>query len=174
MPKENWKPIKGYKGYYEVSDLGRVRSLDRRVPDKRNGSKFCKGRIIRPGAKQDYLPYSLINLCRNGVSTVTYAHTLVLEAFVGPRPEGMQACHYDGDAANNRLTNLRWDTQQANQQDSIRHGTHAGRNYKRLTDQQKSEILHRKANGERSLLIADAVGCTRSTVDRTWRLSTVC
>jgi hypothetical protein len=53
-----------------------------------------------------------------------FVHQLVLEAFVGPCPEGMVACHDpDRDPANNRLSNLRWDTQKANIADAVRHGT---------------------------------------------------
>lgn len=51
-------------------------------------------------------------------------HHIVLEAFVGPCPEGMEGCHNDGDPTNNRVDNLRWDTRKANREDSIRHGTH--------------------------------------------------
>lgn len=51
-------------------------------------------------------------------------HRLVLEAFVGPCPDGLQACHGDGDKCNNRLSNLRWDTPKANMDDMKRHGTY--------------------------------------------------
>ncbi len=51
-------------------------------------------------------------------------HILVLEAFVGPRPLGLEGCHDDGDPANNRLTNLRWDTPSSNAVDRVRHGHH--------------------------------------------------
>lgn len=50
-------------------------------------------------------------------------HRLVLEAFLGPCPELMEGCHNDGDASNNRLENLRWDTKKNNHADKIRHGT---------------------------------------------------
>jgi HNH endonuclease len=55
--------------------------------------------------------------------TTRTVHTLVLQAFVGPCPAGMEACHYDGDKANNKLGNLRWDTKRANELDAIRHRT---------------------------------------------------
>jgi hypothetical protein len=50
-------------------------------------------------------------------------HQAVLLAFIGPRPEGMQGCHGDGNPRNNRLDNLRWDTREANEMDKLRHGT---------------------------------------------------
>lgn len=57
--------------------------------------------------------------------TTRYVHALVLEAFVGPCPDGMECCHNDGDATNNKLTNLRWDTPKANSEDARKHGTMA-------------------------------------------------
>jgi hypothetical protein len=179
---EIWKPIAGWEGFYEVSTHGRVCSLDRVVPDSRNGQKRVKGRILKPSAGTPYLPYAIVTLHRGGrrgtpgsVIEMPYVHTLVLETFVGPRPEGMQACHDpDRDGMNNRLDNLRWDTPKANQQDSIRHGTHAQGKGKSLTPDQKADVLARKADGESSLSIAADIGCCRSTVDRAWRLATLC
>nr|WP_232111245.1 HNH endonuclease signature motif containing protein [Nocardia wallacei] len=52
------------------------------------------------------------------------AHSLVAEAFIGPRPEGLQVCHNDGDPTNNMLANLRYDTPSENQTDIVRHGKH--------------------------------------------------
>jgi hypothetical protein len=58
-----------------------------------------------------------------GRGCMRYVHRLVLEAFIGPCPHGMEACHWDGRPENNQLSNLRWDTDLANQADSARHGT---------------------------------------------------
>src|SRR5262245_33311629 len=61
---------------------------------------------------------------RPGEPQRTYrVHQLALEAFVGPRPEGCECCHNDGDHTNNALSNLRWDTAKANAADQARHGT---------------------------------------------------
>jgi hypothetical protein len=79
-------------------------------------------------------------------------HALVLTAFVGPRPDGMEACHNpDPDRANNRLDNLRWDTPQSNMEDIVSHGTRAkgdrvGR--ARMTDEKVIEMRTRYASGE--------------------------
>lgn len=59
----------------------------------------------------------------NIANSIRYVHHLVLLAFVGPCPDGMECCHWDGNGANNALSNLRWDTHQANAQDRVRHGT---------------------------------------------------
>jgi len=63
-------------------------------------------------------------LCKEGRQYMTAVHVMVLNAFIGPCPAGMEACHWDGNPANNTLDNLRWDTASANVTDSIRHGTH--------------------------------------------------
>lgn len=120
MTTETWKDIAGFEGYYQVSDQGRVRSLDRTIPHKRFGTVNRKGRIIAPGSNP--AGYVIYGLKREGKTKGRTAHTLVLEAFVGPRPEGKEACHNDGDRKNNRLENLRWDTNSENKMDIQRHG----------------------------------------------------
>jgi hypothetical protein len=57
------------------------------------------------------------------IGKARYVHHLVLETFVGPRPNGMECCHCDGDASNNHLSNLRWDTKASNESDKVLHGT---------------------------------------------------
>ena len=93
---------------------------------------------------------------------------LVLEAFVGPCPEGMEACHFpDRDTRNNRLENLRWDTPRSNQADRKIHGTsNAGeRNGSaRLTEAQVTEIRRRREDGEPVLLLAQEFGVAQVTV----------
>jgi hypothetical protein len=64
-----------------------------------------------------------VNLHQGGKKVRRYIHHLVLDAFVCPRPPVLICCHYDGDPANNRLANLRWDTHQSNMDDMLRHGT---------------------------------------------------
>lgn len=94
---------------------------------------------------------------------------LVLEAFVGPCPPGMEACHFpDRNPSNNRLENLRWDTAEANQADRRFHGTsNAGeRNGSaRLTEAQVIEIRRRKGAGESSLVLSREFGVARVTIN---------
>lgn len=110
---ERWLPVLGFEGLYFVSDLGRVRS------ERRYRAAGC---IMTPGtAGKGYLK---VTLCRRGEKYVhRYVHELVLEAFVGPRPQGMEAAHNNGRRDDNRLTNLRWDTRAGNFADKIAHGT---------------------------------------------------
>ncbi len=103
---ENWKSITDYPNY-EVSDRGRVRS--------------SRG-VLAPWLDSNGRP--TVRLYRQGVPREFRVHGLVLTAFIGPRPTGLEACHGDGDSANNALSNLRWDTRSSNQIDSVRHETH--------------------------------------------------
>lgn len=85
-------------------------------------------------------------------------HRLVLEAFVGPCPPGMECCHWDGNPSNNHLSNLRWDTQAANKEDQRRHGTlgrPAGEDsaVSRLTEELVREIMR--------LRMQEGLGCRR-------------
>lgn len=119
---EEWRPVVGYEGLYEVSNLGRVRSLDRHVAMRWPGHRqMIRGRIKRlhESAPTGYLA---TGLARDGQKVTKRVHLLVLEAFVGPRPDGMEACHNNGDMHDNRASNLRWDTKRANAQDVLRHG----------------------------------------------------
>jgi hypothetical protein len=113
---EKWKDVPGHEGAYQVSDCGRVRSLDRWIV-RPSGRVFCRGKLLRP------VPTARGNL-KVTIGTKQYAvHTLVMLAFVGPRPDNMEVCHNDGDKHYNALTNLRYDTHAGNEADKLRHGT---------------------------------------------------
>lgn len=117
LMKESWQPVPGYTGLYEVSDQGRVRSLDRQVTQQnRWGSSTTyqlKGRLLRPGTQKNGRLY--VNLSKNNLSWVVTIHKLVALAFIGPRPEDMEIDHVNGDFLDNRLCNLEYVTHQVNQ-----------------------------------------------------------
>lgn len=120
---EEWRPVVGFEGYYSVSNLGRVRSEDRTFTDKRGVFRRRRGVILRTPPNQD--GYPKMSLCKDGRRKDGLVHQEVLNAFVGPRPDPKsEGCHNDGDPANNRLENLRWDTMTNNQRDRVKHGTH--------------------------------------------------
>ena len=122
---EQWKPIVGYEGLYEVSDQGRVRSLDRWLSCRDGQRQWHRGRVLKQFSNGNgYQGVSLSNLCNGYNPKRLYVHSLVLESFVGPRPNGHQAAHNDGDRSNNRLSNLRWATVSDNLADKLDHGTH--------------------------------------------------
>ncbi len=112
---EKWKVVPGFPDY-EVSTLGRLRSIRRRRGVK---LRVAKGWVVR---KPGYPMAIKVGLRRDGRTFEFRLHRLILMTFVGPCPKGMEACHNDGNPLNNRLENLRWDTHSANMQDCIRHG----------------------------------------------------
>lgn len=123
MPRnrsERWAstPVEGY----EVSSMGRVRSLDRVVHDIGKGgtprARNMTGRVLAP--QVDGNGYFRLSLGRKNRWLL---HRLVWVSFVGDIPKGMQVCHNDGDPSNNGLENLRIDTPKGNASDRPSHGT---------------------------------------------------
>jgi hypothetical protein len=101
---EQWRNIPGHEGAYQVSDRGRVRSFLR---------GHSNGRLLRPGRMASgHVSVVLGRQC--GSRTV---HSLVMEAFVGPRPAGLEVRHLDGNPSNNLLSNLEYATRSRNMQD---------------------------------------------------------
>lgn len=112
------RPVLGFPGY-EVGDDGSVwsrrpRNGKGRMPE--GWKKLVANRYDRSG-------HVKVTLRRDGKSFNVTIHSIVLEAFVGIRPAGMCGCHNDGNPANNRVNNLRWDTHASNMADRERHGT---------------------------------------------------
>lgn len=132
--KEKWKPItcRPAGTYYQVSNLGHVRNL---------------AHILKPfwvsnnGLRQGALCVNLGKFKRAKVSH------LVLEEFVGPRPPGCIALHWDDDPTNNRATNLRWGTYSDNSRDAVRNGRHG--QAKRDTCSEGHEFDAMRSNGKR-------------------------
>lgn len=119
---ERWLPIPGYEGHYEVSDHGRVRSLDRVTPGKDGANRPFRGRLLKP-RPQRFGHLKVVLYSGKGQKRQRYVHQLVLEAFVGKRPDGAITCHNNGDPSDNRVENLRWGTHSENTTDRISHGT---------------------------------------------------
>jgi len=173
---EIWKPVVDWPEY-EVSNLGRVRSLPRNI---RNRIK--PGRILKPEIKRYKTGRPVaccVALARGRSHTkATRIHRMVLAAFVGPCPDGMQGCHNDGNPLNNSLENLRWDTRESNRNDMIRHGTYvpppkfSGLNhpFAKLTPEMLERIRsfkHTRYDGLAQKL-ADEFGLNPMTIRRVW------
>lgn len=154
---ETWKPVVGFEGLYEVSDLGRVRGLDRIDGQGRN----WPGRILRTQYRAN--GYACLRL--SGCSVLV--HHLVLTAFCGSRPEGCEGAHQDGDQRNCRLSNLKWKTPKANGADRIRHGTSgkgAANACAKLTDDKVLAI--RAATGTTRRELAVQYDVTETAIDK--------
>jgi hypothetical protein len=111
---EKWRPVVGYKGLYEVSSHGRVRTLG-------GGKARTHGRILR--ATLGTTGYPRVSLSADNVARTRKVHRLVAEAFLGAPPPGSYVLHYDGNPQNNRVENLRYGDAKQNLDDAIRHGT---------------------------------------------------
>lgn len=117
---EQWKPVVGYEGLYEVSDHGRVRSVDRWVAQTGRKDRWFPGVLLKQ--MDDRKRYKWVNLNRGGAPKVGKVHRMVAEAFIGAPPEGNVLCHNDGNVQNNAVGNLRWGTPRENSHDMIRMG----------------------------------------------------
>lgn len=129
MMKDEWREVPGFQ-LYEVSRDGRIRTRShtyQRV--SRKGRIYLvewKGRELHAYMKRSLSgrpSTAVVNLRRGGNTHTKRVARAVLEAFVGPCPEEMEACHNDGNPANNVLENLRWDTHIGNCVDMAKHGT---------------------------------------------------
>lgn len=128
---ENWKDIKGYEGLYQISDLGRVKSLERDV--------YCQNGIVRHieekilASSLDGGGYPLVHLCKNRKSKTILVHRLVAEAFI-PNPENNpQVNHKDENPLNNFVENLEWCT--------ARYNTNFGTRNERMIQNRRSYKL---------------------------------
>ena len=117
---EIWKDIPNYEGYYQVSNLGRVKSLDRIITYSNGKEVYTKGKIIKQ-SKDSHNRLRLI-LNKNGKKKNYFVHSLVALAFIGERPKDYVVAHCDGNNKNNDLSNLRYDTVRENSIDVFRHG----------------------------------------------------
>lgn len=118
---ETWLPVVDWEGFYEVSCHGRVRSIDRKIIRSDGQTRHFKGKMLSPGTNRH--GYPVVVLSRPGELRTAKVHRLVLHAFKGESPQGMEACHNNGDRSDARLANLRWDTPSNNQLDRSAHGT---------------------------------------------------
>lgn len=103
---ENWRAIEGYLGYYEVSNLGRVRSLPRSLRRTDGVLVRRRGKILSLATTPD--GYRQVLLSKHGIKELKVVHVLVLIAFVGPRPPGAVGCHGDNGPADDSVENLQW------------------------------------------------------------------
>lgn len=110
--REEWKDIPGHEGAYQVSNLGRVRSLDRKVNSPK-GMRLSRGKILKP--YDNGRGYKMVNLrSGGGKREIAYVHRLVADSFV-PNPHGLDVVdHIDHNRANNMADNLEWVTQKEN------------------------------------------------------------
>jgi hypothetical protein len=166
--QEIWRRVPGFRTY-SVSNMGRVCSLDHMIWGVRQKSHVLRsGRILRQSKQLG--GYSTVNLSKKGHRITRLVHQLVLEAFIGPRPEGMQARHLDGCPTNNRLDNLVWGTsEQNNGEDKKKHGTLllGEKNHQaKLTIDDVREIRKQRGQGVKLKALAASYGVSESMISK--------
>jgi hypothetical protein len=117
LPGERWKDIKGFEGYYQASNLGRVKSLDRIVPHPRIGSQFVLGRILTQSVHENGnlktgtpMIYLQVSLSREGQMFYLNTRRIIYATFVKPinyEKDGKYVINIDNDGYNNRVSNLK-------------------------------------------------------------------
>jgi hypothetical protein len=157
---ERWLPIKGFGGFYEISDFGNVRSYARSGRQfLRNGSR---GRCATPKnlkPKKNPCGYRIVSLgSGKGIAKTCLIHRLVLEAFIGPSPKGFVCAHLNGDPWDARLANLKWVTYAENDSHKDLHGTR----FTKLTALSVKEIRSSQQIGTRELSLK--YGVSMSTI----------
>lgn len=157
MPRERWKKVVGAEGRYEVSDRGRVRSVSHRVLCSHGAHRISPGKLLSPG-RMNRFGHVTVHLGRKPGQGSKCVHALVLEAFVGPRPKGFDACHKNGNGGDNRLCNLRWASRSENNRDITKH------NRRKLSHSQADEIRLRREKGEKGSDLARKFGVSQSTI----------
>lgn len=118
---EEWKPVVGHENEYEVSNLGRVKSLERKVRLVTHGvetKRTVPERVLKPGCMNRF-GHCSVAIGRGNTRTV---HSLVAEAFIGPRPEKFDVAHLNGDGGDNRAENLAYVSRAENNHHMVHHG----------------------------------------------------
>ena len=147
---EKWVSVHDWP-FYEVSSKGRVRSTDKVVrANAHGGTRTIKGKIrtLQLNPRNGYVYCSLRD---SGRSKNLRVHRLVLEAFVGPCPDGMEALHIDGNKLDNSVENLRWGTHSENMLDKVAHGKdhNASKTHCINGHEYNEENTHYRKNGTR-------------------------
>jgi hypothetical protein len=164
MDEEIWAPIAGYEDLYEVSNMGRFRSLPRIRRAKCGKTAFNKGKILAP-QRSVAGGYLRVALSKDGKVKDEFAHRIVAKAFL-QNPEGKPAVnHDDGDKTNNKVSNLEWSTHKENMDHAVETGLHKGA-WRRLTDDDKELILTMLRQQKPLNDIAKAANCSRCTIER--------
>jgi hypothetical protein len=158
---ERWLPVVGWEGWYEVSDLGRVRRV-KAAPRTRAGYILAAS-VNRSG-------YRRIVLSADKLRHTCHVHTLVAAAFLGPKPAGCVVNHRDGCKTNNSPANLEYVTQSENMRHAVREGLAKVPTFappRALTPEQEKDVRTRRADGALLRTLAAEFGVSIGTIHRT-------
>ena len=170
---EQWKPVVGYEGHYEVSDLGRVRSVDRIIETHYEDSNWGKTRKINGQLKKINFNgyYPVVRLSKNNKHCSKSVHIVVARAFLGPVPKGHVVAHGTEGRSCAKLSNLSYKTHQQNCFDRNRDGTGvkgSDHGCSVLSDEDVLKIYKKRNHGISSRFVAVEFGVSKSTVLHIW------
>lgn len=161
MELEIWKDIPEYIGYYQISNLGRIRSLDRIINNssiRNNGKLFIKGKILKASNVCGYLR---LVLSKNNKSKGFYVHRLVAISFINNKHNKKEVNHIDGNKKNNNYLNLEWCT-------SLENTIHAEKNnLRKILNLKRSDVSNIKSKHNRGISahkLSDQFGVSTSTI----------
>lgn len=150
-----WRAITGYEGFYEASDAGDVRSLDRTVVNVDGKVRHLRGMVLRTTLNGGY---PTVVLCANGTRSTCRVHSLVALTFIGPRQKGLDVAHWDGIKTNCAAGNLRYATRSQNNVDKARHGTENNGERNGSAKLTEADILTIRASDGRYAVLAARFG----------------
>lgn len=162
--KNEWKPIKGYEGLYEVNRIGQVKSLDRYTVDSIGRKKFYPGKpltaLINEGG------YSYVKLSRSGQKKQFYIHRLVALAFINNPNNLEEVNHIDGNKKNNVCNNLEWITSHGNELHAIENNlkVHGSNHYESKLDENKVRYIRKEKQNKSFNALAKELGVTVSAI----------
>ena len=146
--EEQWLAVREYEGIYQVSDRGRVRSLQRQITDRNGELQLIPGKVLK--FQSDRYGYLQVYLTQNYQTQLFNVHHLVAQTFlppplgeVGSKLDSYCLNHIDGNKQNNRAANLEWITHAANQQHAIDSGlfnSHGSQTQSKLTEAEVLDI----------------------------------
>ncbi len=131
MARERWKDVVDFCGGYQVSNLGRIRSVDRAVPHARYGVQNRKGKVLSSSLSSNGHLAVCLRRYRGGPRQGVQVHQLVAEVWIGPCPPGQQVRHGPAGHLDNSVGNLCYGTLSENKLDMRRDGTHGGKAVRR-------------------------------------------
>ena len=157
---EEWKDVEGYEGYYQASNLGRIKSISRKRYNKNGGKPgVLKERILKQTKNGD--GYYCVKLYKNGKSKSIKIHRIIADTFINNLKNDPEVNHKDGVKTNNKTSNLEWVTSKEN----VNHAYEMGLN-PCMRDINIEKIIELSNKGYYTNQIAKKMNCDRKMISR--------